>query len=302
MAVGVVGTSGGTTNFDTVYANQLFVGGTITGSVSNTGTENSASEVLTSIACPGTITGSVLNATTVGVKGTHTGSRIDVTTLNVKGTHTGSLARLTNVECKGTIIGSKMSVGTLSYDVTGDLGVTGTVTGTYVVGSYVHAASITGSVANVKGTVTGSKIVGSEGRFADLVGSNISSPGTVTGTYLVGSYAHAASLVGSIADVKGTVTGSFLKGTLAPTDVVGSSLKAIHMLASKGTISHSATPGTYLHGLGAAPSFISVVPIAALQGATGTEGMAPFMPAAADATAVYVQSGTTGSSWVFALA
>lgn len=271
-----VGSERGTTNLDVLYADQIFCGGTFTGSVQNTGTESSASEVLTSISCPGTITGSVINYTTA----------------NSIGTTTGTKAVFTNLDVKGTIIGSKMSVGTLSYDVTGDLDVTGTVTGTYLVGSYLNASSYTGSTAAVKGTITGS--------VANF--TTVGLLGTLSGGVVNGTIMNAAQYVGSRADVKGTVSGSFIVGTVAATAFTGSSITTAGMLSSKGTIQVGATPGTYAHGLGAAPSFISIVPINALQGATGTEGNQCFMPAAADATAVYVQAGTTGSAWVYCIA
>jgi len=201
MAINVVGSAGGTTNFDVAYFNEIFVGGTISGSYFDP-------------ACSVSDTA-----------GTFIGSRIDNTLLNVKGTLTGSVANLTTVGLLGTLSG-----------------------------------------------------------------------GVVNGTIM-----NAAQYVGSRADVKGTVTGSFIKGTFAG-DFLGSTINRADMLASSGTIQVGATPGTFVHGLGAAPSFVSIVPINALQGATGTEGNTPFYNAAPDATAVYVQAGTTGTCWVYALA
>lgn len=110
MAVGVVGTAGGTTNLDVLAVNQLYVAGTITGSVQNTGTETSASEVLTSISCPGTITGSVANISTVGVKGTVTGSFLKGTLAGIAANDTVDFASLKGTSfysLVGTIVGSQ---------------------------------------------------------------------------------------------------------------------------------------------------------------------------------------------------
>jgi hypothetical protein len=53
---------------------QLYVSGSVIGSVINAGTENITQVVETNISAAGTITGSVVNCTTLGNKGTLTGS------------------------------------------------------------------------------------------------------------------------------------------------------------------------------------------------------------------------------------
>ncbi len=89
-----VGSERGTTNLDVLAVDQLFVAGTITGSVQNTGTESSASEVLTSVSCPGTITGSQIVGTFSGIAANDT---VDFASL--KGTSFYALV--------GTIVGSQ---------------------------------------------------------------------------------------------------------------------------------------------------------------------------------------------------
>jgi hypothetical protein len=242
-----VGSERGTTNLDVLAVDQLYVAGTITGSVQNMGTETSASEVLTAISCPGTTTGSE------GV----------FTNMSIKGTTTGSVGRYTNIETKGTIIGSKLAVGTLSYSVVGDLDVTGSVTGTYLVGSYVDTASLTGSVINVKGTITGSVI-------------NATTAG-----------------------IKGTATGSFFKGTHDGA-YVGSTVTTSAMLIynSGQTKLTGATPGTFIHGLGGIPNVVLVTPVAGV--GTGVYGIPPQVDNIGSAWFT-VTAGTTGTVIAYAL-
>lgn len=71
-----VGSERGTTHTDVLAVDQLYVAGSITGSVINAGTESITQVVETNISAAGTITGSVVNSTTLGNKGTLTGSFI----------------------------------------------------------------------------------------------------------------------------------------------------------------------------------------------------------------------------------
>jgi hypothetical protein len=77
-----VGSERGTTHLDSLYVDQLLVGGTIVGSVLNLGTETITREVITDEYVSGTVTGSEGVFTNLSVKGTTTGSFL-------KGTFTG---------------------------------------------------------------------------------------------------------------------------------------------------------------------------------------------------------------------
>ena len=214
-----VGSERGTTHFDVVYADQLYVAGTITGSVQSTGTETSVSEVLTAINCPGTITGSVINVTTLGCKGTQTGSVANITTAN-----------LTGVNTAGTITGSVANLTTI--------GLLGTMSGGVVNGTIMNAAQYVGSRADVKGTVTGSFLVG-----------------TVNGAYVAATIPVAAlkafSVIGTgITDANGSIAHglgatpafvsivprtSFIAGTDARPPYLGAATNATHITVVAGT-------------------------------------------------------------------
>lgn len=226
-----VGSERGTTHLDVLALDQLYVAGSITGSVINAGTESITQVVETNISAAGTITGSVLNVTTINAKGSQTGSVLNVTTANITG-----------VNCAGTTTGSVINVTTV--------GLAGTLSGGVVNGTIMNAAQYVGSRADVKGTVTGSFLVG-----------------TVNGAYSAA-----------------TIPASGLKLF----SVIGTSV---------GT-----TNGSYAHGLGATPAFVSLVPRSVFQGATGTEGCGPYLSAALNATHITVAAGTSGTMDVFALA
>jgi hypothetical protein len=225
-----VGSEKGTTHTDVLAVDQLFVAGSITGSVINAGTESITQVVETNISAAGTITGSVGNITTAAIPtlnsaGTITGSELLATNAGIKGTLTGSVGNITTINCKGTQTGSVANITTVTFT---DANVAGTLTGS--------VGNIT--TINAKGTTTGSFFKGTvDGAY---VASTIPASGlkkfSVVGTSTgatAGTYAHG--LAATPAFVSLVPRSQFIVGTDARMPFLNAAADGTNIYVQAGT-------------------------------------------------------------------